>query len=69
MYSKIKSNKIDELVYLTLELIDGATLFSKETVIKEYENNKNDEDIEELLYKKAIFPNGEQLGFYNISKY
>lgn len=60
---------IDELVFLSLKLIDGATLFSKEEVIKEYESNKNDENIEELLYNKAIYPNGEQLGFYNTSRY
>lgn len=61
--------KIDQLIFLTLQLIDGATLFSKEEVIKEYVDSKDDENIEELLYKKAVYPNGEQLGFYNTSKY
>lgn len=69
MVSIFKSDQIDELVFLTLQLIDGATLFSKEEVIKEYTNNKDDENIDSLLYKKAVYPNGEQLGFYNTSKY
>ena len=58
-----------EGVYLALFLIDKALLFSKEEVIQVYENNKNAENLEELLYEKAIYPNGEKLGFYNTSKY
>lgn len=70
MFSRrIDSYKVDQLVFLTLQIIDEATLFSKEEVIKEYVDNKNDENIEELLYKKAVYPNGEELGFYNTSKY
>lgn len=58
-----------EWAILALKLIDDATLFSKEDVIKEYENNKDAENLNELLHEKSIFPNGEKLGFYNISKF
>ncbi len=37
--------------------------------MKEYENNKDAENLEELLLNKAVYPNGEKLGFYNISKF
>ena len=58
-----------EMIFLALKLIDDATLFSKENVIKEYEKNKNAENLTELLHDKSIYPNGEKLGFYNISKF
>lgn len=58
-----------ELIFLVLKLIDDATLFSKDAVITEYENNKDAENLNELLYDKSIYPNGEKLGFYNFSKF
>ena len=58
-----------EIVFLTLRLIDEATLFSKKEVLEEYEKNKESKDLEKLLYKKAIYPNRESLGFYNTSKF
>lgn len=58
-----------QLNTLALQLVDEATLFSKKEVIKEYEKNKDSENIEELLHNKAVYPNGEKLGFYNISEY
>lgn len=58
-----------ELIHLALQLIDKATQHSKENVLKEYKNNKDAENIEEILFNVAVYPNGEKLGFYNISKY
>ena len=48
-----------EWAFLALKLIDDATLFSKENVIKEYENNKDAENLNELLHEKSIYPRGE----------
>ena len=58
-----------EWIFLALKLIDDATLFSKDDVIKEYENNKDAKNLNELLHEKSIYPNGEKLGFYNTSKF
>ena len=71
MILMIKSERIFESdrIFIALKLIDNATLFSKDNVIKEYENNKNAENLNELLYEKSIYSNGEKLGFYNISKF
>lgn len=57
------------LAFSALSILDEATLFSKEDVLEEYENNKDAENLEELLLNKAVYPNGEKLGFYNISKF
>ena len=62
-----KAMLYDEL--LTLKLLDDATLHSKNEVLEVYENNKEDENLENLLYEKSVYPNGEKLGFYNISKF
>lgn len=56
-------------VLLALKLLDSATLYSKNKVREEYENNYGYENLESLLYEKAIYPNGERLGFYNTSKF
>ena len=61
--------EICEFAFLALQLLDKATLFSKKEVLKEYEKNKNKKDIDMLLLEKSIYPNGEELGFYNTSKY
>ena len=51
------------------DMIVANPPYIKKDVIKEYTNNKDDENIDSLLYKKAVYPNDEQLGFYNTSKY
>ena len=63
------NSELYEFIFFTLQLLDEATLYSKKEVLKEYENNKDKENLEELLLNKSIYPNGEKLGFYNISKY
>lgn len=62
-------NEICDFAIGVLELLDKATLFSKNDVIEEYEKHQNDENIEKILLEKSIYPNGEELGFYNTSKY
>lgn len=65
----VTKNIICDFLLGALELIDKATLFSKNDVLEEYEKHKNDENIEKILLEKSIDRNGEQLGFYNTSKY
>lgn len=69
MKEVIGPGEIAKLSFYALQLLDNATLYSKEEVIKEYETNKNAKNLEERLHNKSIYPNGEKLGFYNISKY
>lgn len=66
---KVRVDEILKSAFLVLQLIDEATLYSKDEVIKEYKTNKHAENIEELLLNKSIYPDGEKLGFYNKSKY
>ena len=65
----VSPDQICDFAFLTLQLLDKATLFSKNEVLKEYEKHKNDENLESLLLKKSFYPNGEELRFYNCSKY
>ena len=62
-------DEICDFAFLALQLLDKATLFSKNEVLKEYEKNKNADNIEDLLFKKSNYPNGQRLRFYNCSKY
>lgn len=50
-------------------ILDKALEFSKKDIIQTYEKHKNDNDLDEHLLNKSIFPNGDKLGFYNYSKY
>lgn len=53
-----------------LKLFDSALKYSKEDIINEYDlwDDFND-DVNEILLNKSIFPTGEQIGFYNYSPY
>ena len=52
-----------------LKLIDSALKFSKNSIIQEYNQFKDDEDIANKLFNKATYSDGELLGFYNYSDY
>ena len=52
-----------------LKIIDSALKFSKKDLINEYEFFKENDNLEKILLKKAIYPNGETLGFYNTSNF
>ena len=52
-----------------LKLIDSALKFSKNNIIQEYNQFKDDEDIANKLFNKATYSDGELLGFYNYSDY
>lgn len=52
-----------------LKLIDSALKFSKNNIIQEYNQFKDDEDIANKLFNKATYSDGELLGFYNYSYY
>ena len=67
----IEDDDIDiaEAVFQALALLDSATLYSKNEVLKIFEENEKNEDINDLLLEKAVYPNGEKLGFYNTSEY
>ena len=52
-----------------LKLIDSVLRDSKEDVMIIYVENKEAENLNELLLDAATYPNGEPLGFYNISEH
>ena len=52
-----------------LKLIDLALSYSKENILKEYDENKNSPNLNDILFKSAVYPSGEALGFYNTSKH
>ena len=43
--------------------------YSKDAVVKAYEENKNDDGLELILMSESIGENGRKLGFYNYSPY
>ena len=52
-----------------IKLLDTALEYSKEDVLREYEKNRNSNDLDEILMNTAVYPTGETLGFYNTSIY
>lgn len=52
-----------------IKLLDGALKHSKEDVLREFEMNRNSENLKETLLETAVYPSGETLGFYNTTKY
>ena len=50
-----------------VKLLDSLQDYSKSEVVAEYESS-NDED-EELLLSKSVYPKGQSLGFYNYSRH
>uniref|UniRef100_UPI0037DDC69F N-6 DNA methylase n=1 Tax=Methanobrevibacter smithii TaxID=2173 RepID=UPI0037DDC69F len=69
---KTQYTQYDDIYLLSfgfLKLIDSALKFSKNDIINEYKQSKDDEDIANKLFNKAKYPDGELLGFYNYSNY
>lgn len=69
---KTQYTQYDDIYLLSfgfLKLIDSALKFSKNDIINEYKQSKDDENIVNKLFNKAKYPNGELLGFYNYSNY
>lgn len=62
-------NDVYLLSFGFLKLIDSALKYSKENIINTYCSHKTENNLEELLYKNAIYTDGDSLGFYNYSKY
>lgn len=53
-----------------LKLFDSTLKYSKEDILNEYDLwDDFDDEVNEILLKKSIFPSGEQIGFYNYSPY
>ena len=65
----IDDRYMDEAVFIALALLDSATLYSKNEVLEIFEENEKNEYMRNLLLEKAVYPNGEKLGFYNTSQY
>ena len=62
-------DEICDFAFLVLQLLDKATLFSRRDVLEEYEKHKNDKNFAKRVLEKSIYPDGEELGFVNISRY
>lgn len=52
-----------------MKRFDSVLAYSKDAVVKAYEENKNDDGLELILMSESIGENGKKLGFYNYSPY
>ena len=50
-------------IFKFIKLLDGLQSYSKEAVVNEYE--LSDDENEDLILSKSIYPTGKPLGFYN----
>ena len=57
------------LPFTVLKRFDSVLAYSKEKVVKAYEENKNDDGLELILMSESVDENGKRLGFYNYSGY
>lgn len=57
------------LPFTVLKRFDSVLDYSKEAVVKAYEENKNDDGLELILMSESVDENGKRLGFYNYSGY
>ncbi len=57
------------LPFTVLKRFDSVLAYSKDAVVKAYEENKNDDGLELILMSESIGENGKKLGFYNYSPY
>ena len=57
------------LPFTVLKRFDSVLAYSKDAVVKAYEENKNDDGLELILMSESIGENGRKLGFYNYSPY
>ena len=69
---KTQYTQYDDIYLLSfgfLKLIDSALKYSKNNLIREFTEFKNDVNINHRLFKEAKYHDGEELGFYNYSVY
>ena len=57
------------LPFTVLKRFDSVLDYSKEAVVKAYDENKNDDGLELILMSESVDENGKRLGFYNYSSY
>lgn len=57
------------LPFTVLKRFDSVLEYSKENVVKAYNENKNDDGLEIILMSESVDENGRRLGFYNYSPY
>lgn len=50
-----------------IKQLDNLQQYSKLNVVEEYESG--DDEYEEILLSKSVYPNGQSLGFYNYSRH
>lgn len=50
-----------------IKILDGLQEYSKENVVQEYD--LCDDEDSQIILNKSVYPNGDQLGFYNYSQY
>ena len=59
---------MDEVfVFKLLKILDNLQEYSKDSVIHEYD--LCDDEVSQIILNKSVYPNGDQLGFYNYSQY
>lgn len=57
------------LPFTVLKRFDSVLAYSKEEVVKAYEENQDDDGLELILMSESVDENGKRLGFYNYSSY
>lgn len=57
------------LPFTVLKRFDSVLSYSKEAVVKAYDENKNEDGLELILMSESVDENGKRLGFYNYSPY
>lgn len=57
------------LTFTFIKRIDCLLEYSKNNIIKTYEKNQDNKDIEQILISKSLDDNRNELGFYNYSKF
>lgn len=57
------------LPFTVLKRFDSVLAYSKEEVVKAYEENHDDDGLELILMSESVDENGKRLGFYNYSSY
>ncbi|MEE0943352.1 MAG: hypothetical protein UIB63_09620 [Methanobrevibacter sp.] len=57
----------ETFVFKLLKILDNLQEYSKDSVIREYD--LCDDEVSQIILNKSVYPNGDQLGFYNYSQY
>lgn len=66
-----KRNEYQKVIlpFTVLKRFDSVLKYSKKDVVKTYEENKDAGDISLILLSKSVDENGQELGFYNYSRF